>query len=316
MNTTQRIKHPSLNPHELWQTLQSIEPLLCKALLPERLRVPKTHSSPEFAATQLVASVAIQEDHPHNLAACYASICAERLIQSGVETYCVSPDLLRAAMHTDVRQIKWNDIDWPTRAYLFLLPCGLLQTPEDGSIGFLTVARNNAYEPICFPCRSPWATRDDLIAAAGASVSGDMPTFGVGIARERFAELGNIIDAAWYNDELLTTEAGVQVIETQPTADDRDFSWRLLEVAIALALIFQTRPDLRSPGGATPKSRRRGCDRSPAWFGAGFQCAAPNEMTPDHASDFEGRWKRGAIVVNRTADGGSKLIWREPVRIE
>ena len=316
MNTTQKINHPSFHPNELWQALQSIEPELCKALLPERLRVPKTPSTPEFAATQLGASVAIQEDYPNNLAACFASICAGRLIDSGVETYCVAPDLLRAAMHTDVGQIAWDDIEWPSRAFLFLLPQGVLQTPEDGSIGFLTVARNKAYEPLCFPSRSPWAARNDLIAVAGATTDGDMPVFGAGIARERFGELGAVIDAPSYNDEVVKTEAGVQIIETPPTVEDRNFTWSLLETGIVLALILQARPDLRSSGRTNAADRcHRGRLRSPPWIGADFHCAAPVGPSADHASVSHGHWERGTISANRSADRGSKLIWREPVRI-
>jgi len=305
----------------LWPMLQSHDGALCRQLLPKHYQCPISHVAPEFAATQLFASIEADEDSSANLAARYAAITAARLIENGMPTYFVSQDFLQAMMMSDLQGIEWEDIRWPIPSALFILPHGVFQTPDDGDLGFLAIARNDADVPFAMKGRS-YAAKNSSIVVCGAATQGVMPLFGTNVAETDFAHFENYPDILEYDEELTETPFGWMLQQVPHSVADKQFEFRMVRIALSLMMAMDIRPDLRKEGEILPSpssnQRKSKSERvwSPNWLGRDFKLQRSNLPDGGGKSSPRLHWRRGHVRRVVCSPGQTpKTIWVEPTLV-
>lgn len=65
-----------------------------------------------------------------------------KLSEIRVPTFFVAPDFFRAAVASKTPDMTWADVQWPVDAILFMVPRGVLNSPADGPVEAIAVARH------------------------------------------------------------------------------------------------------------------------------------------------------------------------------
>lgn len=226
-----------------------------------------------------------------------------------------SPDLCAALLQTKVPDdMTLAEMKWPYSAMCFLLPRGLIQTPEDGDAVLLTVGLMPTNEVgtktfIAGGCSERgiiWSIAKKLTAASPISELVDVPT-------------DNELEGAkkWVSD-LPRFLFG---------ADDRSFTDRMVSLAINLIVCMTERAELVTGGGLLRPAKLRPGGRSRDALWAPIIIGEKYRITRDvrvaDASAISGgmgvriHWRRGHW--RRHAHGPAlslrKTIWVEPVLV-
>lgn len=293
--------------------IQEQAPTLWKLCYPRMYKNADQYGSPKVPAlTMAVSSIGVAT-HRHLASRTVRNvhIATMNLLRYHVPTYFLRPDFLEAvAMTVPPKEMRWDTLNLPFEAAIFMLPNGWLNDPRHGPCAFIGYSRNQPNEIVRLPQGAMPPDMDDFdgtttkLSFCAFTACHTVPNFPV-IDYTINAEETPYVSRDDFDAIYKSREIGLY--DTAMTRAEQVFASEVLNLAFRILLVLEARPRLITHGSriGTHKKHRELELWTPNLIGASFTMprhtvSAPTGLATDLTGHPRFHWHPGYVNRYRT----------------
>ena len=293
---------------ELLRHYEQTCPGQLRAFAPRLIESPTGYWPAKTFAVAALAARQMLQQHPTPCSAPAMALVSSTAHHYNVPTYYIAPELVEAALRTDLApELSLADLHWPFPALLLMLPRGSVRHPTEGDAPFIAL------------CRMP---DPGIPATAGHKPSITCVTMMHEADRcPMYHTTQNVTGLTYAGSQNMFSDGSYPVV-SDPA--DQKFSRTLWKFGLVLISIMTARPDLIEPGRLlkSAKAKRAGEPRREFWtptiVGKVFTTAiepGTNGHTGSHTA-HRPHWVRGHVKSQAHGPQRAlrKIIWVQPYR--